>query len=176
MIGREAARLERLVGDLLALARLRQGVLEVEREPVDLGAVAREAEERLRPRARAAGVEVRVEGGAAPATADHGRTLQVVSNLSRTRSGSARRAAPSTLAVGPGELRGRRPGAGYPAGGDPPRLRALPPARAAPARGSPDGAGLGLAIVRELSEAMGGSVAVENLPARGARFTVRLPG
>jgi signal transduction histidine kinase len=32
-----------------------------------------------------------------------------------------------------------------------------------------------LAIVRELTEAMGGSVAVENLPAHGARFTIRLP-
>jgi two-component system sensor histidine kinase TctE len=42
--------------------------------------------------------------------------------------------------------------------------------------GSPDGAGLGLAIVRELTEGRGGTVAVENLPARGARFTVRLPG
>ncbi|MFL5901339.1 MAG: ATP-binding protein [Solirubrobacterales bacterium] len=40
---------------------------------------------------------------------------------------------------------------------------------------SPDGAGLGLAIVRELTEAMGGSVAVENLFTQGARFTVRLP-
>ena len=30
-------------------------------------------------------------------------------------------------------------------------------------------------IVRELTEAMGGSVAVENLSDRGARFTVRLP-
>jgi signal transduction histidine kinase len=37
------------------------------------------------------------------------------------------------------------------------------------------GAGLGLAIVRELTEAMGGSVEVENLPAGGARFTIRLP-
>jgi signal transduction histidine kinase len=37
------------------------------------------------------------------------------------------------------------------------------------------GAGLDLAIVRELTEAMGGSVEVENLPAGGARFTIRLP-
>jgi two-component system sensor histidine kinase BaeS len=36
------------------------------------------------------------------------------------------------------------------------------------------GAGLGLAIVRELTEAMGGSAAVENLPGSGARFTVPL--
>ena len=42
-------------------------------------------------------------------------------------------------------------------------------------RGSPDGAGLGLSIVRELAGAMGGSVDVENLTAGGACFTVRLP-
>ena len=42
-------------------------------------------------------------------------------------------------------------------------------------RGSAGGAGVGLAIVRELTEAMGGSVAVESPPGEGARFTVRLP-
>ena len=43
-------------------------------------------------------------------------------------------------------------------------------------RGSPDGAGLGLAIVRELTEAMGGTVAVENLDGGGACFSIQLPG
>ncbi len=37
------------------------------------------------------------------------------------------------------------------------------------------GAGLGLAIVRNLVEAQGGSVAIGDAPAGGARFTVRLP-
>ena len=71
--GARRERLERLVGDLLALARLRQGVLEVRSEPVDLAAVAREAEERLRPRAAEAGVSVRVQGEPSLVTADHGR-------------------------------------------------------------------------------------------------------
>ena len=93
VVGREAERLERLVGDLLALARLRQGVLEIRREPVDLAAVAREAEERLRPRAAEAGVRVAVEGQTPrrpPTTAAPCRSSPT---CSRTRSGSARRAA-----------------------------------------------------------------------------------
>ena len=36
------------------------------------------------------------------------------------------------------------------------------------------GAGLGLALVKELTEAMGGSVSVESAPDQGACFTVRL--
>jgi signal transduction histidine kinase len=174
VVSREAARLERMVGDLLALARLRQGVLEVRNEPIDLAAVAHEAEERLRPRAREAEVEVRVEGGPAPATADHGRALQVVTNLLD----NAIRVSPAdgtvTIAVAPGEIFVSDQGPGIP---EP----ELPQAferfllRDRVGNGSPDGAGLGLAIVRELTEAMGGAVAVENLPGGGARFTVRLP-
>jgi two-component system, OmpR family, sensor kinase len=175
VVAREAARLERMVGDLLALARLRQGVLEVRSEPVDLAAVAREAEERLRPRAREAGVEVRVEGGPAPATADHGRALQVVTNLLDNAIRVSPAGADVTIAVAPGELRVSDQGPGIPEA-ELPRAFERFHLRARSGNGSPDGAGLGLAIVRELSEAMGGSVTAENLPDRGARFAVRLPG
>jgi len=174
VVAREAGRLERLVGDLLALARLRQGVLEVGSESVDLAVVAREAKERLRPRATAAGVEVRIEGGPAPATADHGRTLQVVSNLLD----NAIRVSPPgkevTVAVAPGELSVADRGGGIPET-EIPRAFERFHLRASAGNGSSEGAGLGLAIVRELTEAMGGGVGVENRPDGGARFTIRLP-
>jgi signal transduction histidine kinase len=146
----------------------------VRREPVDLGAVAREAEERLRPRAAEGGVEVRVEGDAAPAGADHGRTLQVVSNLLENAIRVSPRGGTVTISVAAGEVRVADQGPGIPEE-EIPRAFERFHLRARAGRGSEQGAGLGLAIVRELSEAMGGSVAVENLPARGARFTVRLP-
>jgi len=176
VVGREAARLERLVGDLLALARLRQGVLEVRSEPVDLAVVAREAEERLRPRAREAGVEVRVEGGPAPATADHGRALQVVSNLLDNAIRVSPRGAAVTVAVAPGELRVADRGPGIPEA-ELPRAFERFHLRSHTGGGSAEGAGLGLglAIVDELTAAMGGSAAVENLPDGGAQFTIRLP-
>ncbi len=174
VVGREAGRLERLVGDLLALARLRQGVLEVRREPVDLGAVAREAEERLRPYAAEGGVSVSVLGGPAPAVADHGRSLQVVSNLLENAIRVSPPGGAVTIAVAPGEAAVSDQGPGIPEE-EIPRAFERFHLRARAGRGSAEGAGLGLAIVRELSEAMGGSVAIENLAARGARFTVRLP-
>ncbi|HEX3734886.1 MAG TPA: HAMP domain-containing sensor histidine kinase [Solirubrobacterales bacterium] len=174
VVGREAVRLERLVGDLLALARLRQGVLDVRSEPVDLGAVAREAEERLRPRAREAGVEVLVEGGPAPATADHGRALQAVSNLLDNAIRVSPRGGAVTVSVGPGELRVADRGPGIPEA-ELPRAFERFHLRAQAGRGSPEGAGLGLAIVHELTAAMGGSATVANLPDGGAQFTIRLP-
>jgi two-component system OmpR family sensor kinase len=173
VIGREAAQLERLVGDLLALARLRQGVLEVRRERVDLAAVAREAAERLGPRAGEAGVELGLEGEGA-ALADHGRTLQIVTNLVENAIRVSPRGGRVEVAVAAGEVTVADQGPGVP----PQELgRAFERfhLRSRAGHGSPDGAGLGLAIVSELAAAMGGSASVENLPQGGARFTVRLP-
>lgn len=172
VVGREAGRLERLVGDLLALARLRQGVLEVRHERVDLAAVAREAEERLRPRATEAGVEVRLRGDGS-AEADHGRTLQVVTNLLENAIRVSPRGGGIEVAVAPGEIRVSDEGPGIPA-------EELPRAfehfhLRSRVGGNTGGAGLGLAIVAELSAAMGGKATVENLPNAGARFTVHLP-
>lgn len=173
VVAREAARLERLVGDLLALARLRQGVLEVRREPVDLAAVAREAEERLRPRAREAGAEVRLEGGSATVTADHGRALQVVSNLLDNAIRASPRGGAVTVSVEPGRLAVADQGPGIPAAEI---ERAFERFHLhSRAGGASEGAGLGLAIVNELTEAMGGTARVENLAAGGARFEIELP-
>ena len=120
-------------------------------------------------------MEVLVEGGPAPATADHGRALQVVTNLLDNGIGTSPSGGAVTIAAAPGELRVSDRGPGIPEA-------LLPQAferfhlRARTGNGSPEGAGLGLAIVRELTEAMGGTVTAENLPGGGARFTVRLPG
>jgi two-component system sensor histidine kinase BaeS len=175
VIEREARRLERLVGDLLALAKLRQGVLEVRHEKVDLAAIARETEERLRPQANAAGVELRITpNGRARATGDHERVLQVASNLVENAIRVSGRGSEVTLSAKPATLRVVDQGPGIPEE-DLPHAFERFRLRRRYGRGSPDGAGLGLAIVRELTEAMGGRVEVENLEAGGASFTVTLP-
>ena len=188
VVGREADRLGRLVGDLLALVKLEQGVLDIRSEPVDLLETAHEAERRLRPQATAGGVAVTVEEPAAPGppagagspavgyavTADADRVVQVVSNLVE----NAIRVTPSggsvTIGVAPGSITVADTGPGIPAE-DLEHAFDRFHLRRRHGRGSPDGAGLGLAIVRELTEAMGGSVDVESAAGAGATFTVRPP-
>ena len=82
---REAKRLERLVRDLLDLARMRRKAeFSVRREPIDLGAVARECvDAATRAQAREFGVVARGDVAASRRSrvGDADRTLQVVSNL-----------------------------------------------------------------------------------------------
>jgi two-component system sensor histidine kinase BaeS len=171
----EAARLERLVGDLLDLARMNKHEFSVRREPIDLAAAAREAVRRHDWQARAFGVALEsVAPGPAPALADSDRTLQVVANLVEnalrlTPPGGTVRvvAEPGTIAVedtGPGLRDDELPRAFE---------RFYLYSRYGKER--PVGTGLGLAIVKQLTEDMGGTVEVESDPGRLTRFVVRLP-
>ena len=82
VIVRESKRLERLLGDLLDLARMRKAEFSVRSEPVDLAEIAREAVRRYEAQARDFGVALEAAGVAeAPALGDADRTLQAVSNL-----------------------------------------------------------------------------------------------
>lgn len=77
----EAARMARLIDDLLLLARADTGQLpSIRREPVDLGALAHDVMEQARPRAGARRLEVRA---AEPVLVlgDYDRLKQVVANL-----------------------------------------------------------------------------------------------
>jgi two-component system, OmpR family, sensor kinase len=173
-IAREAQRLERLVRDLLDLARINRSEFAVHREPIDLAAVAREAVSRYEWQARAFGIELAAEtNGGGPALGDADRVLQVVSNLVE----NALRVTPAggrvTVAVEPAEVRVEDTGPGL-------RADELPRAferfflysRYGAERKV--GTGLGLAIVRQLAERMGGRVSVESEPGR-TRFVVVLP-
>lgn len=171
----EAKRLERLVQDLLDLARLNQRTFTVRREPIDLAAIAHEAEIRCRAQAKAVGVALEVVApDAAGAVGDSDRVLQVLSNLIE----NALRCTPAggtvTVTAGPGTLTVGDTGPGL----SPDELpRAFERFYLHDRHSSNPrvGTGLGLAIVKELTEAMGGSVAVTSRPGEGALFTVTLP-
>jgi signal transduction histidine kinase len=175
VIGAEADRLERLVSDLLDLARLEREGFAVAREPVDLAMVARQAVERHLPRARELSVELTC-GAANDAWAlgDGERILQAVSNLIE----NALRITPAggsvAVAASAGRIAVSDTGPGL-APKDIPHAferfylyRQYGSERAV-------GTGLGLAIVKELAAAMGGEVQVIARPGEGAEFVIRLP-
>jgi signal transduction histidine kinase len=170
----EAARLERLVRDLLDLARMNKTDFSVHNSEIDLTEVADDAVRRYQPQADGFGVTLStVADGPSPAIGDADRVLQVVSNLVE----NALRLTPAggevRVVARPGELRVEDTGPGL---GDEERAHAFERfyLHERYGRERPVGTGLGLAIVKELTEAMGGSVRVESTPGERTVFTVRL--
>jgi two-component system OmpR family sensor kinase len=173
-VGVEAARLERLVRDLLDLARMNRTDFSVHNSEIDLAEVAEDAVRRYEPQAESFGVALRARSdGPAPAIADADRVLQVVSNLVENALRLTPPGGEVRVVTEPGRLRVEDTGPG------------LPPEERTHAferfylherygRERPVGTGLGLAIVKELTEAMGGTVEVESEPGRQTTFTICL--
>jgi two-component system, OmpR family, sensor kinase len=174
VIRAEATRLERLIMDLINLARLDQRRFDIQVEPVDLAEIARESATRHDARARELGVRLQVEGHEhAPALADRDRLLQAASNLVENALRCTPPGGTITLAAAAGRLNVKDTGPGI-APEEVPRAfdRFFLFRRYNGHR--PVGTGLGLAIVRELARAMGGDVAVAS-SSIGTEFSIRLP-
>jgi signal transduction histidine kinase len=170
----EARRLERLVHDLLDLARMNRTDFSVRNTEIDLAEVAEDAVRRYQPQAESFGVSLQaVTEAPAPAIGDADRVLQVVSNLVE----NALRLTPSDgevrVVAAPGVLRVEDTGPGL---AEADRGRAFERFYLHERYGLERqvGTGLGLAIVKELTQAMGGSVDVESRPGKLTVFTVRL--
>ena len=170
----EARRLERLVHDLLDLARMNRSSFEVHAEPVDLAEVAREAVRRYETQAQAFEVDLEaVVDGPAPAVGDHDRLVQVVSNLVENALRSTPAGGTVRVSAGAGALVVADEGPGIHADELPRAFERFYLFDRYRSRREV-GTGLGLAIVKELTEAMGGSVDVQSEPGAGTAFTVRL--
>jgi two-component system, OmpR family, sensor kinase len=170
----EARRLERLVKDLLDLARMNRTDFSVHNAEIDLADVVEDAARRYQQAAAEFGVTLRaVTDGPAPAIADADRVLQVVSNLVE----NALRLTPAggevRVVAAPGVLRVEDTGPGL---DDSDREHAFERfyLHERYGRERSVGTGLGLAIVKELTQAMGGSVSVESRAGELTVFTVRL--
>ncbi len=174
VIERETHRLERLIRDLLDLARLRRRSFDVALSPVDLGAIAEDGLARHAPQAEQYGVDLRtlVESGAT-AIADPGRTLQALSNLVENAIRCTPQGGEVVIGAAPGRLTVTDNGPGLAADD---LGRAFERFYLWDRYGAdrPVGTGLGLAIVAELAAAMGGHVTVESTPGSGSTFTLVL--
>jgi signal transduction histidine kinase len=175
VILREAKRLERLVQDLLDLARLNQRTFTVRQEAVDLGEIADEAAGRYQPQAHTLGLSLGVSSsGPAPAIGDPDRLLQVLSNLIENALHSTPAGGEITLTAEPGTISVNDTGPGIDAGELPHAFeRFYLYDRYKHNRHV--GSGLGLAIVKELTEAMAGTVTATSHTGEGTRFTITLP-
>jgi signal transduction histidine kinase len=178
---RELRRLEQQIEDLFTLSRAEVGRLELRLGPTDVGAVVRRLVDTTAPLAwgqRRVQVLAEVAPDLPLARADAVRLEQVVSNL---LGNAVRYTAPGGLVAAAVcaepeavRLEVRDTGEGI-APDDLPRVFERfyrGPSADAERR---DGAGLGLALVKELAEAMGGSVEASSAPGEGSCFTVRLP-
>ena len=175
IIGAEARRLERLVGDLLELAKLGARRFSLDVRATDVAEVVTDTAEGFRPAADAAGIVLAVaQDEGVTAAADPDRLAQVLANLIE----NALKFAGSSIVVGSSDMDPEvtvwveDDGPGIPPADLPHVFEPFWHSVRSPAREV--GTGLGLAIVAELVAAMGGTVRAEPLPAGGTRMVVGL--
>ncbi len=180
LIQAEAARMDRLVSDLLDLARLGADRFTLDIQPVDLGALLTEAARIWRPRCETVGAVLVLEVPATPVTVstDPRRLRQVLDGLSDN---ALRVLGPSrplvfSLTAEPGAavvaVRDGGPGLApedYPVAFVPGELNRRYRGR------RPTGAGLGLALVHGLVGRLGGTITAAPAPEGGVAMTIRLP-
>jgi signal transduction histidine kinase len=173
-VAAEARRLERLIHDLLDLARMNKTDFSVHNSEIDLAEVAEDAVRRYEQQAASFGVELHaVSDASAPAIADADRVLQVVSNLVENALRLTSPVGEVRVVAAPGVLRVEDTGPGI-AEADAEHAFERFYLHERYGQERKVGTGLGLAIVKELTHAMGGSVDVESVPDRLTVFTVRL--
>jgi two-component system sensor histidine kinase BaeS len=175
----ETERLIRLVNDLLVLTRADAGALNLQRQPLDLGDLARARVEHLVGLAARRDVSLCVVAKApAPTLADPDRIAQVLDNLLDNAIRHSRPGEQVTVAVAPagGEATCSvaDTGPGIPAQHLPFIFDRFYRADAARSR-SRGGSGLGLSIARALVLAHGGHIAVQSVENQGTTLTFRLP-
>jgi signal transduction histidine kinase len=168
----ECRRLERLVGDILDLAKLEAHRFTVRREEVDMERLVEQAYETFSDEARRRSIDYSVDVRDCPVIVSDGdRVLQIVDNLLS----NAFRATPDggriTLELARSNahvhVAVEDTGPGIP----PEKRERVFRAFVSEAGGT----GLGLTIAKELSSALGGSIDLDSEVGRGSRFRLTLP-
>jgi len=182
IIGRQVGHMTALIEDLLDVSRVTRGLVQLDSEPLDVGAVLHEAVEQVMPliQARRHDLALRLPPPGTLVAGDRKRLVQVVANLLNNAAkytpedgrlevasfiDAERRLCIDVLDNGIGMA---------------PELAARAFELFAQAERSSDrssgGLGLGLALVKSLVDLHGGAVACDSAgPGRGSRFSVCLP-
>jgi signal transduction histidine kinase len=184
----EAGRMHRLVLDLLELASLDAGTLELQYAPVDITALLNNIATRFEPQAGDAGVGIQVESGVLPVVQGDGdRLSQVFINLVDNALKYTTSGGRITLCAHQDgdwiQVEVSDTGTGIPAAALPHIFERFYQADPSRRGGKKHGSGLGLAIVREIVVAHGGKISVRSKErsdlggseGSGTSFIVMLP-
>jgi PAS domain S-box-containing protein len=175
-IDAQSGRLHRLIDELLDVSRIAAGRLELKIEEVDLAQVAEEVRARFVDEATRQGCTLTLQSPpSATGFWDRGRLDQVLTNLvsNAIKYGDGK---PIEVTVDVDSeqvvIGVRDHGVGIPASE---HARIFGRFERAASSRNYGGIGLGLWIVRQIVEALGGQVSVESRPSAGSLFTVSLP-
>jgi signal transduction histidine kinase len=177
----ETVRLQRLIEDLFTLSRAEVGRLDLQRKPADLAPVIRRCVDAAAPlfwKAHKVEVVADLPAELPPVLVDEERLEQILHNLLRN---GVRHTPPGGIVAVTAQAEAEAVIVQVKDTGEgiaPDVLSRIWERfyRSDSARAQErDGAGLGLALVKEMTEAMGGTVAAESTPGQGSSFTLRLP-
>jgi signal transduction histidine kinase len=177
----EADRLRRLVEGLLDLTKLNAGLRALHREPLDLRALLASLVEKstLRAQARRLTLNADLPAQLPAMKGDADRLAQVVTNLldnaiKYTPAGGRVDLSAGVIPEGL-EISVKDTGPGIPPADLSRIFERFYQVDKSRARVGGSGAGLGLAITKEIVEAHGGQITAESVVGLGSKFTVRLP-
>jgi two-component system, OmpR family, sensor histidine kinase ResE len=183
----ESLRMGRLVGDLLDLARMEAGHLEMNFGQVEAGSLIRRMHRKFSALAKERGIQLQYklpeENSLLLGKADEDRLEQVLTNL---LDNAIRHTASGANIMISGEMSVYKnhsavkidiqdQGKGIPAADLPYIFERFYKADKARTRGSNGGTGLGLAIVKNIVDAHQGGVTVQSSEGHGTTFTIYLP-
>jgi two-component system, NtrC family, sensor histidine kinase KinB len=174
----DCERLQRIVDDLLDVARIRAGLFELSPGPVEVQGLLKEALEGVRTAAEQAGVKLTAEAapGSESLVADRERLALALQNL---LSNAVRHTGPGglvSLTAKPSDGGVRLSVKDTGEGIAPEHLPRLFDRFFRVPNGRGGSAGLGLSIVKDVAEAHGGLVGVQSAPGEGSTFWLSVPG
>ncbi|MGJ9419302.1 PAS domain-containing protein [Massilia sp. CMS3.1] len=181
VISRQVSHMTTLVNDLLDVSRVTRGMVQLEKAPVDLKLVVTSAAEQVHPLVETGRHTLALQLGSAPAgvLGDRARLIQVTANLLANAAKYTPPGGQITLAL---EVREGMVRIAVTDNGNGIEAALLPHVFDLFVQGqrTPDraqgGLGLGLALVKNIVQMHGGSVAAHSAgPGTGSTFTVELP-
>ncbi|HEY7667602.1 MAG TPA: HAMP domain-containing sensor histidine kinase [Actinomycetota bacterium] len=173
MIEQSARKMNRLVDDMLDLERLDRGQITPERDPTDIGELARRVADEL------PGMEthpVRVDADPVLVEVDPGKVERIIENLLTNAGRHTAAGIPVHIEIRE-QPKGvlmviEDEGTGIP---DELKEELFEPFRQGPTAAG-RGVGIGLSLVKRFAELHGGTAVIEDRPGGGARFVISLPG